>query len=322
MLDELNLKHLPDVGKDADVLEPEDVDAAAIAAHQALRWTMRQYQERCMRESLTKRFVRHTRHLVAMQSGHIARVLDYGRTLLRLLTGNPPKEHSEEEERRRAQRMRKIEFALLMHECAKFNPKYPGGVNPNRHLEETCDDTLAFLADVRRKRKPLAEEIATMVEVSGSPYSTHGKRTGVRAPDRLEEAIVHAAVNFDATDFWGAQHIVWIRQHPERLHVPSFAEPVGTSLIFAKNMRDEAMHRVWNIKFKNLSPSAAELIVSYGTALWKRSERFFAFFDKQRPKNLMEFRTRWNEFFRQELEREHLGWVVSRRNPVPVEQGS
>ena len=276
MLDAVKLKHLPDNGKDADVLEPEDVIAADIAARQALQWTVREYRERCMRESLPKRCVRHTQHLVAMQSAHMKRALDCGYLLLRLLTGNPAEECSEEEEKRRVQRMRKIEFAILMHECAKFNPKYPGGVNPDRHLEETYGDVLVFLADIRRKRKPLAEEIAAMVEVSGSPYSTQGKHTGIRAPDRLEEVIVFAAVNLDAVDFWGAQHIVWIRQHPERLCLPRFAEPVGASLIFAKNMRDKALERVEGIKLKNMSPAASELIMRYDAGLWKRSQRLFA----------------------------------------------
>lgn len=203
MLDELKLKHLPDVGKDADVLEPEDIAAAAIAAHQALRWTARQYRERCMRDSLVKQCARHTEHLVAMQAAHIERVLDYGYVIQRLLTGNPEKELSEEEGKRRVQRMRKIEFALLMHECAKFNPKCHGGVNPDGHLEETCTDVHTFLADVRRKRKPLVEEITAMVESSGAPYSMRRKHTGTRPPGTFEEAVVFAAVNLDAVDFWG-----------------------------------------------------------------------------------------------------------------------
>lgn len=322
MLDEVKLKHLPDIGKDADVLEPEDVDAAAIAAHQALRWTARQYRERCMRESLTKQCARHTEHLVAMQDAHIKRVLDYGYAIQRLLTGNPEKELSEEEGKRRVQRMRKIEFALLMHECAKFNPTYPGGANPDAHLEETCADVYAFLADVRKKRKPLVEEIMAMVESSGAPYSTRRKHTGTRPPSTFEEVVVFAAVNLDAVDFWGARDIVWIRQHPERLIVPRFAEPVCTSLIFAKNMRDEAVHLVGNIRTRSMPKAAQELLLSYGAALWKRSGRFFSFFDEHPATTFTDFRARWNEFFRQEFERGNLWRCISRRNPVSAEQGS
>lgn len=322
MLDEVKLKHLPDVGKDADALEPEDVTAAAIAAHQALRWTARQYRERCMRDSLVKRCLRHTEHLVAMQAAHIERVLDYGYVIQRLLTGNPEKALSEEEDKRRVQRMRKIEFALLMHECAKFNPTYPGGVNPDAHMEETCTDVHEFLADVRRKRKPLVEEITAMVEVSGSPYSTRRKHTGMCPPSTFEETVVFAAVNLDAVDFWGARDIVWVRQHPERLFVPRFAEPVRTSLIFAKNMRDEAVHLAGIIRARSMPKAAQELLLSYGAALWKRSGRFFAFFDEHPAATFLDFRACWNEFFRQELDREHLGWVVSRRSRDSVTQES
>lgn len=314
MLQHMNLRHLPEIGKDADVLEEEDVAAAEIVMHQALQWTMRRYRERCMNAPLSKWFVRHTGNLVAMQSRHIERVRDHGLTLLRLLAGELPEDASDEDKKRRIQRIRKVKIALIMHECAKFNPDkaYPGGVNPDHHLEETCDDTFMFVANTRRKRKFLAEEIAAMIEISGSPYSMHWKRTGVRAPDTIEEGIVCAAVNLDAVDFWGAQDIIWLRQHPERLILPSLAESVTTSFIFARNMRDKAIDRIWNAKVKRMNPNSLELIMKYGIDLWKRSERYFSFFERRTPKTMLEFRAGWNEFFRAELEREGFGWCISR----------
>ncbi|MFY9462134.1 MAG: hypothetical protein WAP51_02950 [Candidatus Sungiibacteriota bacterium] len=93
MLEDLKLPRLPDVGKNSDMLEPEDVAAAAIAVHQLVRYTTRQYHERCMRESLTKQCVRHAKHLAEMQSAHIERVLWNGNVLIRHLFGHiPPKE--------------------------------------------------------------------------------------------------------------------------------------------------------------------------------------------------------------------------------------
>ncbi|MBI2406566.1 MAG: hypothetical protein HYV25_03225 [Candidatus Harrisonbacteria bacterium] len=322
MIEHLRLIRLQGNGN-PDVLEQEDVDAAVTLVHHLRRWAVQQYRERCMKESFPKKFARHTVHLAEQLAAHMERVLEHGNALVRHILAVPAEKQTEEKEKTLARQMREIEFALLMHECAKLNPESAGGVNPDAHLEETCRDALAFLADFRRKRKPLAERMTAMVEVSGSSYSTYAKRTGVRTPATVEEAIVFAAVNLDAVDFWGAHSIVWIRQHPHRREMPERAtETVGASLAFAKRMRDDAANAVCGLQLRKMHPSALGVIYNYGAAYWKRSGRFFAFFEERPPATFMEFRGGFNEFLRRELEHGNLGWCVSRRGPLDSEQGS
>ncbi|GEM_PF-4374406 len=305
MIERLNLIKGPEgegAGK-PDVMEMMDVNAAGILVHRLLRYTLSEYKERAMRESLDKRFVRHTKHLVALQAAHVERVFWNGNALTRrLLIGIPPKERTESEEVLLVNRTHEVDFALLMHECAKMNPRCRGGVNPDRHMDETVEDTLAFTADYRRKRKPLAERIAATVEVSGSPYSIYAKHTGTRVPATVEEAIVFAAVNLDAIDFWGAHHIVWIRQHPEMLiDGMSAPEHVGESLAFAKRMCDDAARRVNSLNLRKFDKAEKKSIADFGLAYWRRSERFFAFVEERSPQNFIEFRGACTAFLRREL---------------------
>ncbi|MDO8584998.1 MAG: hypothetical protein Q7R85_02655 [bacterium] len=321
MIERLNLIKGPEgegAGK-PDIMEMMDVNAAGILVRRLLRYTLREYNERAMRESLSKRFVRHTKHLVAMQAAHIERVLWNGNALTRrLLIGIPPKERTENEEETLMNRIREVEFALLMHECAKMNPKCRGGVNPDRHMEETCNDTLTFLADYRRKRKPLADRIAAMVEVSGSPYSIYAKHTGTRTPATVEEAIVFAAVNLDAIDFWGARDIVWIRQHPEMLGGESLEpEHVRESLEFAKRMCDDAAKRVNSLNLRKLDGAEKKSIADFGIAYWRRSEQFFAFVEEWSPQSFVEFRGACTAFLRAEFGKRitRPEWNVGSRMP-------
>lgn len=312
---------------DSDVIEPKDIRIAEAIVEQLLEFATADVRRQHMQGHLAaeaefaKEIEWHTDQLIALQRTHLARVREHARALINCILWRKrgadgkiflPWDEAME------QRARFIDLALILHDLCKVNPREPGGVNMGNHMAESASGAHVILRDILHKNKDLNQKLEDMVKVAASPYALHGKHASGEDPVNVDGVIVCAANTLDYVDFWGPRSVIWIRQHPQiQRKLGENGESVRASIAYAKDIREEARLRLWNLKFAESRPlTMKDPLKKMVRDYEKRSTSFFTYLDGHAPVTFQDFRRTFGAFFRGKLRKciKNRDWTRLDRN--------